>query len=128
MFWQKKKEQPESVEPIKVLAELLSKSRNQEDFLGVGKTYMPTPEQLMSDSAKYLQYVKSDDYAVFAKEAWSRVIVELTTVFDPNATTDQVHNARGAVRAIIDLLGLSYKVRSNMERMEKEQQNVSLTR
>jgi hypothetical protein len=32
------------------------------------------------------------------------------------------------VRAIIDLLGLSYKVRSNMERMEKEQQNVSLTR
>jgi hypothetical protein len=129
MFWNKKKPIKPEVNPVSILAELLSKSRNQEDFLGVSKTYMPTPEQLLSDSAKYLQYTQSDDYMVFAKEAWSRVIVELETVFNPNATTDQVHNARGAVRAILDLLGLSYKVRSNKERMEKEQpQNVSLAR
>jgi hypothetical protein len=111
------------------LAELLTKERNQEDFLGVSPTAMPQANEMLSDAANLLKYSYSDDYKVFAKEAWARVLLELDKVLDPKTPVDQIQNSRGALRATLDLLRLSYQARFTKEQLEKEQpQNVSLTR
>jgi hypothetical protein len=125
MFWNKKKE----VDPVTVLAELLSKQKNQEDFLGVSPSAMPQPNELLSDAAKLLKYSYSDDYKVFAKEAWARVLMELDKVLDPRTPVDQLQNARGALRATLDLLRLSYQARFTKENLDREnQQSVPLAR
>lgn len=117
------------VDPIAVLAELLSKQNNQKDFLGVSPTSMPGSDELLSDAAKLVKYSFSDDYKVFAKEAWARVLLELDKVLDPRTPVDQLQNSRGALRATLDLLRLSYQARFTKENLEREvNQNASLTR
>lgn len=124
-FKQKKAE----VDPGVVLAELLSKRNNQEDLLGVSNTHLPSPQELMTDATRLLKYSHDADYQVFAKEAWARVITELDKILDPRTSVDQIQNSRGALRATLDLLRLSYQARFAKEGLEKEQsQNASLAR
>ena len=117
-------------DPVAVLAELLSKKHNREDLLGVSPVGMPQSNDLQRDAARILQYSLSDDYKTFANEAWARVITELDTILNPRTSIDQIQNARGALRATLDLLRLSYQARFAKERLESEGsiQNASLTR
>jgi hypothetical protein len=117
-------------DPIVVLAELLNRKNNREDLLGVSPVGMPQPNDILRDSARILQYSLSDDYKTFANEAWARVITELDKIIDPRTSVDQIQNARGALRATLDLLRLSYQARFTKEKLESERsvQDASLTR
>lgn len=122
MFWKKKQD------PIVVLAEVLAREANQKDLLGMSTPKNPTVDQVIIDAAKLMEYGFSSDYKVFAKEAWSRVLVELDKILDERTPADQVNNARGALRATLDLLRLSYQARITKESLEKEHKNVPSVR
>jgi hypothetical protein len=127
MFKNPFKREPDS---ITVLAELLNKKHNREDLLGGSPRGMPQPSDLLRDSARILQYANSEDYKTFANEAWARVITELDKILDPRTSIDQIQNARGALRATLDLLRLSYQARFTKEKLESERsiQDASLPR
>ena len=115
--------------PSRDLKELLTNSTLQEEFLGVSDTRLPAPDKIINDARQLVKYSQSHAYKIFAKEAWSRMLSHLDHVLDGKTSTDSLHFHRGALRATLDLLRLSYQAKATAEALEKEQrQNVSLSR
>lgn len=116
-MWFKKKPSDE----MQLLAELLTQTSAREDLLGVKEARLPSPERLLNDTANFLKYTQESEYKQFAKEAWAHVLLELDALLDPRSTPDQVQNARGAVRASLNLLRKSYQVKKQYEDMTASQ-------
>lgn len=106
--------------PSDELARLLQYPRNQEEFLGVSATELPDPDKIINDSSKLVAYSQTTDYKVFAKEAWARVLSSLDVMLDDRTSVDRLHYHRGAIRATLDLLRLSYQARSVRDQLEQE--------
>jgi hypothetical protein len=110
------------------LADLLSVQRNREDLLGVSPTQMPTPETILRDSTRLVQNANTEWYKAFAQEAWARAISYLEIIEDPKTSTEQMHFARGAYKATLDLLRLSYQAKAIKQTLEKDVMNAPLPR
>ena len=122
-MWNPLKREPDV---ISVLAELLTKKPMQEDLLGVSNIPNPTEQDISSDASRILQYSYSEDYKTFAKEAWARVLTEMDVVLSPKSNSDQIHTARGAIRATLDLLRLSYQARFTKDRMDQRKKQTAV--
>jgi hypothetical protein len=123
MFF-KKKEEPK-VSYTDDLAKFLAQPRNAEEFLGVLPVELPTPAKIQADAAKMVKYSHSTDYAIFAKECWARVLAHHDAILDEKTPADRLSYHRGALKATLDLLRLSYQARQTLEVLEKEQQSVT---
>lgn len=102
MFWTKKDTTLES------LAVLLSDDKLKEDLLGAKVVAMPTPDQIVADANKLLRQSLTPEYKIWAKEAWSRVLNHLDLILDDRTPEDKVKYHRGALKATLDLLRVSY--------------------
>jgi hypothetical protein len=102
------------------LAKILAQPSLREDFLGVAQTKFPSPDKIISDAAKITRYASSDEFKVFANEVWARSLGHLDSILDANTTGEKLQYHRGALRASLDLLRLSYQARSEKERLEAE--------
>lgn len=109
------------------LADILAGPSVQEDLLGVAQVSMPTPEKIHRDAAAINGYSQRPEYKIFAKEVFARALAHLDVIMDDKATTEKLHFHRGAFKAHLDLLRLSYQARQTQEELEK-QQNASLQR
>ncbi len=113
---------------FKLLTDLLASNSLREEVLGVKNTRVPTPEQMLNDTANLINYTNQPEYQVFAKEAWAHVLLDLDTILDPKSTNDQVNTARGAMRATLDLLRKSYQAKQTYEALKGTHQNVPSAR
>lgn len=112
--------------PSADLAALLADTRNMESLLGVKEMVMPTPDVQKNDAARLYNYSKTADYKIFADEAWSRVLNHLDVMMDERSSKERVDYHRGAAKATLDLLRLSYQARSLL--VNDREQSASQTR
>lgn len=109
------------------LADILSTEASKEELLGMKAPLSPTTEQIIQDANRLINYSHSADYRVWAKEAWSKVLSHIDAVQSSKSTTDEVNFHRGALKATLDLLRVSYQARAVRDSLEA-QENVSTAR
>jgi len=102
------------------LARMLATPSLREEFLGVAESKMPDPDTIISDANKLANFASSDEYKVFAKEVWARSLNHLDAILDPATISEKLQFHRGALRASLDLLRLSYQARLTREQLEAE--------
>lgn len=110
---------------MRLLADLLANGENRETFLGVKEAKFPTPQEIRDQSAKLARHSESSDYLTFAEEAWGRVLNHLDIMLDDRTTDQRVQYHRGALKATLDLLRVSYQARVVMQHHDKEQAETS---
>lgn len=119
MFWNRKSD------VAKDLAKLLAEPRNKEEFLGMLTPVMPTPDSIRKDSAAIVAHSHSQEYKTWANEAWGQIIDGLDKILDDRSSNEVVQYHRGAVKAALDLLRISYKAKFVTGQFENEE-NASL--
>lgn len=99
---------------FQMIARILSDASNREMLMGVKRHPPMTPEQyaerVTSDVNHVVRHSETDDYAVWAKEAWAQFLFGLEKVLDEKTDPQKVEFYRGGMTKIIDLLAISYKV------------------
>lgn len=95
--------------PKGTLAEILSDSFNQEFFLGVRRDAPPSPNKMNQDVDRVIQYARTEDYAIWAQEAWSYVLDCVDKLSDPALESWKVDFYRGGLARTIETLRISYK-------------------
>lgn len=103
------------------LARLLTSPELREDFLGVRQSEIPSPEAIINDANMLASYASKGEYQVFAKEVWARALTHLDSILDANTTGEKLQYHRGALRASLDLLRVSYLARLTREQTEKQE-------
>jgi hypothetical protein len=91
------------------LNEILSDPFHREGFLGVRNDPMPTPEKMIGDNNKVINYARTEDYAVFANELWAKVLNCIDELIKPEQEPSKSDFYRGALAANIENLRISYK-------------------
>lgn len=91
------------------LADILALPDNRETILGVRRVVPPAPEQIIGDINRVVNYARSEDYEIWAKEAWSGALDCLDKIIDSRSTDAEVNFYRGGLAKTIDLLRISYK-------------------
>jgi hypothetical protein len=107
------------------MAVILSNPSNQEEFLGVKALEMPSPEKVKHDASRMAAYSHTPEYKTFAKEVWFRALKHLDAVMDETTSIDRVQYHRGAFKATLDLLRLSYQAKAVKEQLEQEQASMN---
>lgn len=110
------------------VAVLLADPKVREDLLGVGVAQLPAPQQILEDASKILRYSQSQDYRMFQKEVWARVLSHLDAIQNDKSTADQVNFHRGALKASLDILRIAAQARVTRDMLEKETQSATLPR
>lgn len=105
--------------PTETLADLLKNSSQREEFLGVAKLTPPSTEQILQDINHVLAYSQTQDYRVWAQEAWSKALIHLDKLLDPQASQETISFHRGALSASLDLLRMSHIARLSEGQMKK---------
>lgn len=114
--------------PSDDLAKLLADSRNVESLLGVREVVMPSQDDMHRDASRLVGYSRSEDYKIFADEAWSRVLTHLDVMMDKKASKEHVDYHRGACKEALDLLRLSYQARAVLKAEAEREQSVTTGR
>jgi hypothetical protein len=120
MFWNKKPNY------MQALSELLANSDNRESFLGVKAVSLPNPKDIHDASARLAHYSESSDYLTFVEEVWARILNHLDIILDDKTTDARVQYHRGALKAELDLLRVSYQARDVV--MQADRSNETLPR
>lgn len=81
-------------------------------------TSLPSMEQSKRDAGRMVRYAQTEEYAVFAKEAWKEALSCMDMLTRNNLTSEQVHYYRGSLASICDLLRVSYEARKSLENEE----------
>lgn len=110
----------------KTLAEILSSDKNREYLLGVLNSVPPTKDEVERDIEKVRKYSDSQDYEVWAKEAWAKVIDCVDKLMDDELKEREVDFFRGKLAATMDLLRVSYMARENQKRIIEEKKMAGL--
>ena len=97
------------------LADLLSSVPMQEDLLGVKPVVMPTTEKIKTDTNRLIAYSHSEDYQMFAKELWARVLASLDVIQDEKATAEKIQYHRAVLKTNLDALRVSYQAREMLK-------------
>ena len=109
-------------ESLDGLRDILASADNKETLLGMKDVQIPEPRQIKEDAARLVKYSKSEDYKRFADVAWSHVLTHIDVLTDEAASADRVQMHRGALKATLDLLRLSYQARFVLEQQQKSEQ------
>lgn len=112
-FWQR---------PSSAIAHILAEPRNKEEFLGMREMMLPSPKDIRDNAAQLARYSNSSDYKRFVDETWARVITSLDKLLDERSSNEVRQYHCGSVKAMLDLLRVSYQARSLMEEFDKQQE------
>lgn len=93
----------------KTLSDILKDPFHREGFLGIRRDLIPTPERIIRDNDKVINYARSEDYAVWANEAWMYVLECIDKLCDSKLEPQEVDFYRGGLSKTIDNLRISYK-------------------
>lgn len=126
-FFKKPQPQPN------LLAEMLRDDTGRRKFLGMDPaTLPPTPDQQLQDARSVVNYARSQDYKVWAQDAWAKVVryvdflASATTVegngYKRPITQNEIDFARGALKATLDLLATSYTAEIAVKEIERRKQ------
>lgn len=96
----------------KFISEILASNENKEIFLGVSRRLIPSKKEIDLDLERAARYSQSDDYAVWAKEAWSNVLDSIDKLCQDNLTDRQVDFYRGILKQTIKMLSVSHRARN----------------
>jgi hypothetical protein len=113
--------------PKNTLAAILSDPFQREGFLGVRRDPAPSPERIIQDNERVIRYARTDEYSVWANEAWANVLNCVDKLIDPNLPAEEVDFYRGSLAARIDDLRISYKAilsKRDAEDISKNQSKV----
>lgn len=113
MWWSGRKK-------IEDLASLLSSALAREDFLGMKQLRPPSTKQQLNDVNHVINYAKTDDYQVWAQEAWSQVLNCVDKLTTSTLTNTEVNYYRGALAQTIKLLQVSYQALYNKTHLERK--------
>ena len=106
--------------------ELFSVEGFRKALLGVAGKNRPTAPELARDAALVTRFANSQEYQIWAEEAWATVATQLQLAL--SAKSDREANiALGAVRGAMELLSTAYKARREHERLAKEVQAQNAT-
>lgn len=114
MFWNK-------TDPsVSFLSDLLKDPALKEDLLGTKAVAMPSPQKIQADASRLVRHSTTEEYRVFAQEAWARVLVHLDAMMDERNTQDRIQFHRGALKATLDLLRLSHQARATKDVLDNQ--------
>ena len=108
--------------PSDILARILETKDNQDYFLGIKPPRIPDSKEITNDADKIIRHGKSQDYQVWAQEAWSRVIEACDKLMTPDLEPREADFYRGCLYQAIDLLKISSKAKSIKESIKNYQQ------
>lgn len=101
------------------ISQILAEPRNREEFLGVKEMELPTPKDIRDNAAKIATYSNSADYKRFADETWARIVTSLDKILDERSSNEVRQHNCGQVKAMLDLLRLSYQARMLVDEFDK---------
>lgn len=116
-FWQSKH--------LQQVAKILADPRNKEDFLGMKGLDLPNPKDIRDNAAALVRYSKGADYKRFADETWARVMTGIDKILDERSSNEVRQYHCGSVKAMLDLLRLSYQARQVVDEFDKHQMNAN---
>jgi hypothetical protein len=102
------------------IAQILSTETTREELLGMQTPVEPSKERILEDANRIVNYSTKADYRVWSKEAWSKALGHLDAIQEAKASTEQIHFHRGALKATLDLLRVSYQARAVKMQLEQE--------
>lgn len=104
------------------MAEILSLPSTREELLGMQTIQQPSKTQILEDANHIISYSSKTDYRVWSKEAWAKALSHMDALQDSKLSTEQIHFHRGALKATLDLLRISYQAHSVKESLDNEAQ------
>lgn len=104
------------------LSQILSSETTREELLGMQAPAQPSTERILEDANRIVSYSTKADYRVWSKEAWSKALSHIDAIQDPQASADTVNFHRGALKATLDLLRVSYQAHAVKAQLENEAQ------
>jgi hypothetical protein len=104
-----------------MLKDILASTGNRETLLGVKNVLPPTEDQITRDAGRVLQYSRSQDYAVFAQEAWAEILMSLDKISSSKASDREIDFYRGRFVAFCDVLRISHRARSVVEESKNKE-------
>jgi hypothetical protein len=96
------------------LVEMLSKPKAREDLLGTRTVIPPTDQEMRRDSAKVVNYANSDEYQVWAEEAWFQATELIQKILDARSHQERDQHC-GALSQTLELLRVSAKAKKFLE-------------
>lgn len=93
------------------LASILAEPDNREILLGVKRSVPPSPEKMNEDVGRIIRYSTTEDYSIWAKEAWTTAISCIDQLVNDELDQTKVDFYRGSLATTLDLLRFSYKAR-----------------
>lgn len=91
------------------IADILAIPDNRETLLGVRRVAPPSPEQIIGDINRVVNYARTEDYSIWAKEAWSDAIECLDKIMDPKTPPEEIDFYRGGFAKCVEMLRISYR-------------------
>jgi len=105
---------------IASLQKLLS-SNEGKDMLKFGMKPLPSnPESIKADVMKVIEFGNSPAYKSYENEAWAQVFTYLNQILNEKATAQEVDQARGGLRASLDLLRVVDLAIKKQEELKKK--------
>ncbi len=105
----------------KFINELLKDQSMREMLIGVDRKPPRNDAKTEQNAARVLNYSKSEDYQIFAKELWDTAISYVNVLTDDNLKTEDVNFYRGCLAATLDDLRISYRAFEFLESQRKNQ-------
>lgn len=68
------------------------------------------------------RYSSGADYKRFADETWARIVTSLDKILEERSSNEVRQFHCGSVKAMLDLLRLSYQARMLMDEFDKQQE------
>jgi len=98
----------------------LFSSTEGKDMLKFGMKPLPNhPDAVKADVLRVIEYSNTPAYKSYEQEAWAQAFNYLQTILNEKATTDEVNQSRGGLRATLDLLRVVELARKKQEEMQK---------
>lgn len=105
---------------IESLKKLFSSSEGK-DMLKFGMKPLPNmPEAVKADVLRVIEYSNTPAYKSYEQEAWAQAFNYLSTILKETATSSEVEQARGGLRATLDLLRVVDLAHKKQEEMQKK--------
>lgn len=102
------------------LAELLGNPSIQEDLLGMLQPVQPDAKRILDDANQIVKHSRDLSYGTWAKEAWAEAVNHIDALQDPKLSMEAVNFHRGALRATMNLLRISYQAREVKRQLDEE--------
>ena len=109
---------------FKTLSEILNSEEGREILIGEKKLVSLNPSSIKRDAARIVQYAKSEDYAVFLKEAYLDLIDSIDRLTNSKISSSEADFLRGRMSQTLDLMRVSYKAHRVLKEINEAKEKV----